>query len=293
MVLPSIISKQSYAAWRMKISSMLLQKESGSEFYWILDACAHPKLPGILWELEQNPEARPLYMNTYKEEVSAAGPYILPANDNNAVSRWFFEQSNEKPVGCLIEIAAGFYPVAFEHLQQQLECYPGNEHLTLFRWYDPRILYGLSTYSEQDHIRARFMGPVLYFHAWEPGRCSDIVYGIGRDLGIRSEAPEYHDEKLFDHIWDEVSIHTIIGTLGSETGMKLRSLPLPEAYKLVEQVQQILLRYNYFDRRSLAYGASITAKLGLDIWERADVREAFEQRPPNAPIDEVIESLDI
>lgn len=291
MTFPSMIPGQSYVDWRMHILSLLSQKEAAREFYWILDACAHKYLPGVLWRLETDPKARPLYMNTYREEVSAAGPFILPAAGNHAVTRWIFDEGWKHPLGCLAEIAPGSYELVFDHLQQQLECRLENDQPVLFRWFDPRILYGLSTYSEREDELAGFMGPVLHFHAWEPGRCCGIRYGTSRDAEEVHSEPQRCADELFDHIWNEAMIHSIIGTMGSSQGARLREMPLPEAYRLGEKVADVLSRAGYADRRSLAYGMSLTVRLGPYIWDEPRVVEALAERPRNAPLTEVLDEV--
>lgn len=291
MTFPSVAPKESYADWRMNVYSLLSQRDWINEFYWILDPCAHPELPGVLWTLEPDPCARPLYMNTYFEEVAAAGPLILSAQKNHIITKWILDEARERPLGCLMEIANGSYTQAFEHLQQQIECYPGKDTLTIFRWYDPRMLYGMSTYPNQNEILSKFMGPVLYFRGWEPGRCCGIAFGAGKDLGYHSEEPEYYEEKLFEHIFDEAMIHTIIGTLGHMQGKHLREMPLHEAYALGETVANTIFQAGYEDKRSIAYAIALTVRLGPYIGEEQNVKTALAERPEKAPLSEVLDQI--
>lgn len=291
MALPSIQPRQSYADWRMKILGLFSQHEQAREFYWILDACSHPDLPGMLWKLEAEPRACPLYMNTYREEVSSSGPYMLPVRGNHRITQWIFEHSGEHPLGCLAEIAPGTYPEVFEHLQGQTECRPGGGPAALFRWYDPRMLYGLTTWPGLQGILATFMGPTFFLHAWEPGRCADIVCGPGCDLGYRSAEPEAYPESLFDHIWDEAMLHSIIGTLGHAPGRLLRAMPLPRAYAIGERAALALSAAGYDDRLSLAYAVSLSARLGPFIWDEPRVIEALAERPAQASIMEVLDEI--
>jgi hypothetical protein len=153
------------------------------------------------------------------------------------------------------------------------------------------MLYGMSTYPAQHEFITKFMGPALYFRGWEPGRCCGIVFGTGRDLGYHSEEPEYYDEKLFEHIFDEATIHTIIGTLGHMQGKRLREMPLPEAYALGETIADVIFRAGYQDKRSLAYAIALTVRLGPHIWEERKVRKALAERPQKAPISEVLDEI--
>lgn len=291
MTLPSLNPRQSHADWRADMRLLLTREDR--EFYWILDGCAHPDLPGILWELEEDPQALPLYMNTWQEDAADAGPWILPVSGNEAAGAWIFTQSEEKPLGCLAEIAPGAYDEVFEHLQWQLECRPDGGEISLFRWYDPRILYGMTTWPGLPTILPRFMGPALCLHAWEPGRCAAVVCGDGRDSGHRSEEAESYPNSLFDHIWDEVMIHTVIGTLGLKQGQTLREMPLPEAYALGERAALAISAAGYDDRRSLACAMSVSARLGPGIWDDPRVAAALAERPAGAPLTDVLAELDL
>lgn len=289
MTFPSINPRHSYADWRMNMLGLFSRQEH--EFYWILDACAHPDMPGILWKLEAEPQAYPLYMNTYREEVSSSGPYILPVRGGSRITEWVFAQSGKTALGCLAEIAPGTYPEVFEHLQGQLECRPDGGAAVLFRWYDPRMLYGLSTWPGLKKILARFMGPTLFLHAWEPGRCRHVICGPGSTPEYRSLEPEAYPESLFDHIWDEAMIHSIIGTLGHAPGRILRDMPLPQAYELGERAALALSAAGYNDRISLAYAVSLSARLGPGIWDEKRVIRALAERPARASLMEVLDEI--
>lgn len=291
MPLPSLNPPQRHADWLTDMRFLLARQER--EFYWIIDACAHPDLPGVFWELDEDPQALPLYMNTWQEEASESGPWMLPVRGHEAVGEWCFAQSGERPLGCLAEIAPGTYDEVFDHLQWQLECRPDGGRPALFRWYDPRILYGMTTWPGLPSILSRFMGPTLRLHAWEPGRCVPIVCGSGEDTGYRSEDEEAYPDALFDHIWDETMIHSIIGTLGLSTGEALRAMPLPEAYAQGERVALALSAAGYDDRRSLAYAMSLSARFGPGIWDDPRVNAALAERPANAPLMDVIDELNL
>lgn len=269
----------------------LLLTRREREFHWILDACAHPDLPGILWDLDEDPQALPLYMNTLREDVAESGPWILPARNHDAVNAWILTQCREKALGCLAEIAPGTYDETFEHLQWQLTCRPDGGNEVLFRWYDPRTLYGMTTWPGLPEILPRFMGPTLLFHAWEPGRCAPVVCGSGQDTGYRSEDTEAYPDILFDHIWDETMIHSIIGTLGLSPGAALRKMPLPEAYALGVRAALVISAAGYDDRYSLAYVMSISARLGLGVWDDPKVIKALAERPADASIMEVLDEV--
>lgn len=267
----------------------LLLARQEREFYWILDACAHPDLPDILWELDEEPQA--LHMNIMREDAAESGSWILPARNHDAVNEWILAQCRERPLGCLAEIAPGTYNEVFEHLQWQLTCRLDGGTEFLFRWYDPRNLYGMTTWPDLPTVLPRFMGPTLRLHAWEPGRCVPVVCGSGQDTGYRSEGTESYPEILFDHIWDETMIHSIIGTLGLSPGAILRKMPLPKAYALGVRAALVISAAGYDDRYSLAYVMSISARLGLGVWDDPKVVKALAERPADASIIEVLDEV--
>lgn len=151
----------------------------------------------------------------------------------------------------------------------------------------------MTTWPELPSILSRFMGPTLRLHAWEPGRCAAIVCGGGEDTGYRSKDAEAYPNELFDHIWDEVMIHSIIGTLGLETGDTLRAMPLPEAYAQGERAALALSAAGYDDRQTLAYAMSLSARFGPGIWDDPLVNAALAERPANASLMEVIAELNL
>lgn len=283
---------QNYGLWRYNIQQHIHNAPDHHRFFWLIDPCAHDELPGLIWKLDPQPDAWPLYMNTYMEEAINSGPFMAPYRPDSEFTKWMFQELRLLPLGCLIEVESASVHRAFEHLQNVLECMGESGKISIFRFYDPRIAYGINTYKEQN-VTPRVLGPVLHLDAWEPGRCVPVRMGNGIDSGICSAGPEQYEGTLIYHIWDEVEIHSIIGTLGREPGIILRSLPLPEAYSFVAQVHTILLQYGYQDKRSLAYGASVTARLGMEIWQQPSVISAFQERPLQAPINEVFTSIDL
>lgn len=282
---------QDYSQWRSTVERHIHAAPEDHQFFWLIDPCAHEDLPGIIRKLDPQADPWPLYMDTYLDEAKNSGPFMVPYRTDSEFTGWMLRELRALPLGSLIEVESASAHIAFEHFQNLLECLVAGGGQYLFRFYDPRILYAVSTYGDQT-MMPRILGPALYLDAWEPGRCVPVRMGSGSDSGIRCSGMEEYEEHFIHHIWDEVDIHSIIGTLGREPGMILRSMPLPESYQLVSYVHTNLLRYGYQDKRSLAYGASVTARLGTEIWQQQSVIDAFEDRPPQAPIDEVFTSID-
>lgn len=292
MSLLSMPELQSYQAWQDATCQQIKDASSEHAFYWLLDSCAHDDLPGLLWRLESEPQAWPLYMNTYLQETLHAGPFFLPHRPDSEIARWIFSEAATKPLGCLLEIESTSTRATFEHLQNLVECIAPDGEESIFRVYDPRIIYGVSTFK-YEAMQSFITGPILHWNAWEPGRCVPVRLGTGKDDGQRCMEPALLTEAFIEHIWDEACVHSTIGSLGREPGMQLRAMPLSKAYTLVEYVYRTIAQYGYHDRVSLAYGTSVTVRLGLDIWQQPDVCEAFAGRPVNAPIDEVFDSIGI
>lgn len=90
-------------------------------------------------------------------------------------------------MGCLAEMAPGTFEEVFKHMQGQLEYRLDNGEVTLFRWYDPRTLYAMSTWFDLQTILPAFLGPVLRMHGWEPGRGTGFAFGDGKPLRRRSK----------------------------------------------------------------------------------------------------------
>ncbi len=285
--------RQDHAEWRQACLQHMREAPADHAFFWLLDSCAHKKLPGLLWELEPHPEAWPLYMNTYLEEARDSGPFLVRCGADSRLTLWALHESAERPLGILLELRPDTTGETFQHLQNLVECLDPQGHRSIFRFYDPRILYAVTSYAADNRLPLRVLGPALRMTGWEPGRCVPVSVSLDMDSGLRCSGPEQHDEQCLMHIWDENRIHTTIGTLGGESGITLRAMPLPEAYRLVEEVCRILSRHGYLDRRSLAYGTSVTVRCGLEIWTRPDLREALEVRHPKTPLSEILEFLDI
>lgn len=283
---------QIYDHWRYNIQQHAQHAPAHHKFFWLIDPSAHDELPGLIWKLDPQPEAWPLYMNSYMEEAINSGPFMVPYRPGSEFTKWVLQEMRWLPLGCLIEVESASVHTVFEHLQNLLECANGDGEASVFRFYDPRITYGISTYEDQS-MAPRILGPVLRLDAWEPGRCVPVFMGTGADNATRSPGMEHYDAAFFEHIWDEVLFHTIIGTLGRESGMALRAMPLPEAYQLMQQTSTTLIQFGYSDRNSLAYGASFSAYYGLSVWEMPAVRQALEKRPAQAPLREVLESVNI
>ena len=108
-------------------------------------------------------------------------------------------------------------------------------------------------------------------------------------MGIRSAGLESYETAFFEHIWDEVQVHTIIGTLGHDPGIQIRNQALPDAYALIEKTALIIGRFGYVERKDLVSASIPSIWYGLSFWEQPHVLEALGERPGNAPLSEILE----
>lgn len=284
-------SKITYGEWKKSLykeiatsSSEKYDTEQRCSWFWVLDASAHPELPGLLWQLDTNPDAWPLYMNTFLEDAIQAGPWFIPCQAHSKVTQWIFEQLEQKPLGFLFSVNQNAGNSTFEHLQNILECVlpvPQGEKYTqerngLFRYYDPRVIYGLSTFQDTKPLML-VKGPILSLHAWEPGRAVSVEKRYTKEQQTICLEPPKLSQALIDHLWKENQAHTIIATLSDEPGEQLRAMSLPKAYQYVESIQNMLKNSPYTSNSDIGF-ATAYSLLSLDEeWEDVLERIVFTQ----------------
>ncbi len=249
------------------------------DWFWVIDACAHPDLPGILWQLDSSPDAWALYMNTFMEEAMQSGPWFMPCNVESNATQWLFSQLEKTPLGFLLSVPHGGGNEMYEHLQNLLECtfsYPENPQSSqgkagLFRFYDPRILYGLTTFYDSDYINL-VKGSALSLHAWEPGRSIPVIKRYTTDQKtFCAKAPQL-PKSLIDHLWKENQAHTIIATLAGDPGVQLRTMPLTEAYKYVDGMRNRLKDSPYTSNTDVGFITAYSLLTPDEEW-----KEVLEQ----------------
>lgn len=255
------------------------EEASPPDWFWVIDACAHPELPGILWQLDSSPDACALYMSTFMEEAMQSGPWFMPCNVESSTTQWLFNQLEKVPLGFLLSVPRGGGDEMYEHLQNLLECtfsqaknsQPHEKKAGLFRFYDPRILYGLTTFYDSDYINL-VKGPALSLHAWEPGRSIPLTNRYTTDQKNFCTGTPQLPKSLIDHLWKENQVHTIIATLDGDPGVQLRSMPLPEAYEYVDGIRNKLKNSPYISNTDVSF---ITAYSLLSLDE--EWKEVLEQ----------------
>ena len=271
-------SKTTYQEWRKGIceeialtSSEQCEEAQRRDWFWVLDACAHPELPGLLWQLDANPDAWPLYMNTYMEESMHVGPWRIPCHMRSNATHWIFEQLERIPLGFLFSTNRQKGNIAFEHLQNILECVLSVQESQqrknfLFRYYDPRIMHGLSTFHDAAWLM-RIKGPMLSLHAWEPGRAIPVEKRYTKEQQTVCKEPPQLSQAFIDHLWKESQAHTIIGTLSGEPGEQLRAMPLPKAYQHVEHIQNILNDSPYTSNSDISFAIAYSLLAPDEGWQ--------------------------
>jgi len=284
----SMLEPQNYEAWKHALLKKIAAMPEDKSFFWLVDPCAHPELPGLFWRLEAKPEAWPLYMNSYLDEVINSGPYLLSGKKNSPITRWMAEVDELFPVSSMVEVEKGREKQLFEHFQGLVECLDPQGEAALFRFHDPRIIYALGTYGNAE-LLSQCLGPALSLTAWEPGRAVAIALENKNCLSAPCIAPYAYSQEYIDHIWTEVHIHTLIGNLRNK--LHLRDKNLHDCYMLFESGVRFALSQGYTDRYALTYAGCVTAQYGEKVWRHPDVLTAFAQRPPDAAFEDVGESI--
>lgn len=275
-------SEHTYCEWSKLLQQEMAESSSREcddafrrEWFWLLDACTHAALPKILWELETEPDAWPLYMNTFMEDAMNAGPWLVPCSNTSNVTRWVFQHLESIPLGCLVSANCGEGTALFEHFQNVFECIffvdskgVSREKPGIFRFYDPRILYGVATFHDPATLQL-IKGTARSLHAWEPGRKIPITRRYNVNERTMCTEPPVISRDMVDHLWLTNQIHTVIGTLGNEAGQKLREKPLPEAYEHLAAIAAVLEKSKYTSSEDLGFAVAYFMSLQLDDWKSA------------------------
>lgn len=244
------------------------------EWFWVIDACAHPDIFEKVRQRDPSHDAWALYMNTFMEEAMQAGPWFMPYDLKSSFTSWLFSLMEEIPIGFLLSVQHGGGNEMYEHLQNILECTfsqseDSQQHENksgLFRFYDPRILYGLTTFSQSEYVNL-VKGPALSLHAWEPGRSVAVTHrSTPAQKNCRTDHPHL-PESLIDHLWMENQIHTILSTLSGSPGDALRAMPLPKAYKYVEDIRIRLKSSPYSNNTDVAYLTAYSLLSPDEAWK--------------------------
>lgn len=286
----TLAKHENYADWHKSTRDFFDQASHTDSCYWIIDPCSSPELPAAIWEIDPDTSALPLYMNTYLEDVVRAGPMLIPYSGQSKLTAWLFRQMEIRPLGYLVQAGKEQAAGLFEHFQNLLECISPKSTKSLFRFYDPRIMYAITTYPIE-LVKEQILGPVLNLCGWEHGRRVAILAGDGTDHFYRCAGIAKSPEALFEHIWEEVQIHTLIEELKDKFVTSHPSATFFELYDELEKVYKFIKENGYSDLASFKLAATITALYSNKFWNNEQVLHAFAMRKNEDTLSDVIESI--
>ena len=274
----SLAKRERYAAWREETQTAINETISSYNWYWLLDPCALPDPPEPVKALESEYTVYPLYLNTYHEKAMLSGPILIPYVTQDAFVDWLFEIMETFPVGYLVQVSQGNDDELYEHLQNQIECVSPNGNRSLFRFYDPRILYAVTTCTDESALK-RLLGPITHAHCWEHGRRAAIKAGDGTDHLYRCPGDIHYSDQFMEHIWKEVKIHTLIQLYGGAFASSHPDISFFEMYDLLEKTYLFLAENGFADMESFCLASAFTAAFPNCIWEEEFVIQAFSELP--------------
>lgn len=278
---------QNYADWRLDAQKYFDETSLTYNCYWLLDPCVLPGLQKTLWDIDPDIKAWPLFMNTYLEEVVQSGPLLVAYANTSKTTDWLFEQIALCPLGYLLLVDQSEDSSLFEHLQNLLECITPQGKTSLFRYYDPRIIYALTTYEDEAMLK-QILGPALALYGWEHGRGSAFKAGDGIDHGFRCTEKIQYPEEMFDHIWREVKIHTLIERLSENFIETYPDASVLDIYDELEKVFRYLLSMDILDSESYELAGAITAYFSSAAWNDSRILEKFFGSSDKPTLNEIL-----
>lgn len=235
----------------------------GLSFFWVVDGCAEPDFLKLVKNIRDT-EAWPLYMNTYLDEVQDAGPWFIRHKEGSGLVDTLFKLIEHTPLGFLTAVRNGDEENLFYHFQSILECRLPDGKDGIFRFYDPRILYGIHSFADQNFMKL-VCGPALEIHFWEPGRSIPLSFKAAPEDKTAVKPPIRLTQELIDHLWREAQVHTIVNTLGGTPGMRLRKLELPQAYAFVDDVRKNFNGTQYVNNRDVAFAVALALEENMAL----------------------------
>ena len=281
---------EDYEEWRTATSGLYDQAGPDLRCYWVIDPCASPDLPGILDAVKPGENRIPLFLNTYREAVAKAGPTLVPYIPGSDFNNWLFNLLETAPAGYLVQVARGEEDGLYEHLQNLAECTGPDGKRAMFRFFDPRIMYAVTTFPYPTAAE-QLLGPVLRLDGWEHGRRSAISAGDGEDHRYRCVAPIPYHQEFLDHIWKEVKIHTLIRFYAGSFAVSHPNAAYTDLYDDMETTYRFLEANGFTDVESFNQAAVFTAAYPSCIWENRDVIEAFAALPEKTAFTEAIGAI--
>ena len=259
---------EDHTGWKEHISQAMAEND-GLAWYALVDPCSDKRLPAKLWELQDNPDIVPLFMNTVILESSMSGPLFVPLQASSPLTEWLLSESAHVPIGIFYGVEKSAASALFEHLQNLLECRLPGGAAGIFRFYDPRVLYAVVK-GENDGWSNYVVGQAAVVHAWEPG-CRQPLILAAPGWVLEEEGREIDQELL-----DDISIHTspyaVIASMRGERGEALRAMPLPEAYAYVRGVCDSIASMGIPYLQDFVVGTSLAMQLGSNIFADEYIR---------------------
>lgn len=257
---------QSFQEWREMIRGQM-EVSVGLKWCALVDPAAHPELPGLLWEFQEDAEIWPLFMNTMLSEVSLLGPLFTVLQPFWKITEWLLSNAEMSAVGVLYAVAEGRENALFEHLQNLLETPLHSGGTGLFRFYDPRVLHAVQHFPERQWSRLT-VGPAQSLHAWEPGRAGAVELSEGTPEILTECRREPMPQELADFMAAHNRPYAVLhGVWKTPQGERFREAPLSDAFPFVEAVCCSLAKLGVSGFRDLVTGALFCLKAGRNFFE--------------------------
>ena len=276
-------SANSFSDWATTCLHAIDNPPKNLCWHLVVDPCANETLPNMLNAFAQKLKVWPLFLNTYDETVIPLGSQFIRCAPQSRFIKWCIGHMQENPIGILVLTEEAKSDELYEHLQNFFECVLPSRRKVLFRYYDPRLLYGFTTYSDKRPSQL-LLGPSTQIKAWEPGRAVAVELAQQEDNGWRCSEELGLSDEFMDHLWAQTKIHTVIGAItkemGSPTGEKLKRQPLPESYNFVEKVQTRLKKYA-LDNYNLMVATILTMKNDFSFWDIESIKNKLDQGQNN------------
>lgn len=283
-------SSSAFAAWKKNLLAEVESYKDSIVWHMIVDPQAHDELPEYLSRNEDGFYAWPLFLNTYNDELIASAPQMVRLEYGSTFCGWALDILETVPLGILVGSKPGAEHALYQHLQSLVEYQDPYGRTMIFRICDPRLLYGLKTYHDQ-RAKDYILNGSLFFEAWEPGRAKSVFLEPSCDEPMNFSEGYVLSDELMEHLFNEARIHSIIGGLGDEPGEILRDMPLPEAYGLVEDSWALVREYGY-DEGDMAVCAAYTALMGIEVWEKEDLKAAMRARESGDHLGMALEQIE-
>jgi hypothetical protein len=199
--------------------------------YALIDCAAHDDAFAQLTTRFPDAQWRSLFAETPEAHLQSAAPLLIaldPTAEDKSIFMWLIEKERAHPSVTWIKSHFGL-PTLAMMLTRRLQCRINDDEDVVLRFYDPRILLGLSS-ALTGPQKKFFFAPVSSWTAWEPRR--EAYYGIdpepatpaeiaafsvvpiSLDERQREQLMYYDKEALYDSIiahWEENSPEAIEG----------------------------------------------------------------------------------